>query len=123
MELSAQDWDTELQAHASAPFTQLIGKQAMITLPTRVHNRDPIVDPAETFAVIDAVLDRQNELAGFDGSKPRDRPTRLRMHYLVDFPVSKADREGFYMYATDQFIGMLDNNSAELTDPEKLKRE
>lgn len=93
----------------------------MITLPTRVHNRDPIVDPAETFPVIDAVLDRQNELAGFDGSKSCDRPTRLRMHYLVDFRVSKADREGFYM--SDQFIGMLDDNSAELTDPEKLKRE
>lgn len=122
-EMDAADWQQELAAHARAPFVQLIGAQAMITLPARAHARNPIRDPAETLATIDAVLDRQNELAGFDGSSPRDVPSPLRIHYLVDFGVSLADRENFYMYATDQFVGMLDDNFGELTDPRQLRRE
>lgn len=118
--MDAQDWEEELAAHGDAPFVQLLGERALITLPATVHARDPVVDPSETFAVLDQMIQWQDELAGFDGRSARDRPTRLRLHYLVDFRVSAQDRENFYMYATDQFIGMLDNNTTDLTDPARL---
>lgn len=121
--MDAQDWAQELAEHADAPFVQLLGERALITLPADVHAREPIGDPAETMAVLHQVIDWQDELAGFDGSTPRDERTRLRLHYLVDFRVSQQDREGFYMYATDQFIGMLDDNTADLTDPDQLRKE
>ncbi len=121
--MSTQDWTRELTAHADAPFVQLIGDQALITLPAQVHEADPIADPRATFAAINEVINLENELAGFDGGTRRDQPTPLRVHYLVDFRASRRDRETFYMYATDQFIGMLDSNTTDLTDPEKLRRE
>lgn len=122
-EMDAEDWAAELQAHGDAPFVQLLGARALITLPADVHAREPIADPAASFAIIDTVIDRQDELAGFDGSSRRNAPTRLRVHYLVDFRVSAADRQNFYMYATDGFIGMLDDNTADLTDPDRLRQE
>ena len=121
--MDAQDWREELAAHANAPFVQLVGDQAMITLPAKVHASHPIANPQATFAAINKVLDLENELAGFDGKTPLDQPTPLRQHYLVDFRVSKKDREGFYMYATDQFIGMLPDNTQELTNPRTLRKE
>ena len=119
--MTADDWRAELAAHATAPFVQLLGDQAMITLPRSVHARDPVKDPRATFATINRMLDLENELAGFDGKTARDRPTRLRTHFLVDFRVSKQDAETFYMYATDQFIGMLADNTSDLTDPAALR--
>lgn len=119
--MSADDWRAELSAHRQAPFVQLLGDQAMITLPTAVHRRDPVKDPRATFATIDRMLDLENELAGFDGKTRRDRPTRLRTHFLVDFRASKQDAESFYMYATDQFVGMLPDNTSDLTDPAALR--
>jgi hypothetical protein len=121
--MDASEWQDELAEHGRAPFVQLLSDRAVITLPTRAHASNPIDDPAETFATINEVIDRQNELAGFDGGTPRDIPSPLRLHYLVDFGVSLADRESFYMYATDQFVGMLDDNFGELTDPRLLRRE
>jgi len=88
-----------------------------------VYSEHPVDDPPATFATINEMIDLQNKLAGFDGKTRRDQPTRLRLHYLVDFRVSKEDRERFHMYATDQFIGMLDDNTEELTDPDQLRRE
>jgi hypothetical protein len=117
----ADDWHDELDRHARAPFVQLIGERALITLPRAVHARAPIDDPAASFEVIDEMLALQDELAGFDGSSARDRPTPLRVHYLVDFRVSARDREGFYMYANDGFVGMLDINAHQLTDPDRLR--
>jgi hypothetical protein len=120
--MGADDWQTELAAHARAPFVQLLGERALITLPTAVHARAPVDDPQATFAAINQVLDLQDELAGFDGSSPRDRRSPLRQHYLVDFRASAQDRESFYMYATDGFIGMLADNTADLTDPAALRQ-
>ncbi len=119
--MSAADWREELRAHARAPFVQLLGDQAMITLPRAVHAREPVDDPQASFATIDRMLDLQNELAGFDGKNPRDQRTPLRTHFLVDFRVSRQDAESFYMYATDEFIGMLSDNTADLTDPAALR--
>jgi hypothetical protein len=119
--MDADDWADELARHPRAPFVQLIGVRAMITLPAAVHARAPVDDPVETFAVIDEMLDLQDQLAGLDGSTPRDRPSPLRVHYLVDSRASARDREGFYMYATDGFVGMLDDNFTDLTDPDTLR--
>ncbi len=120
--MDADDWQAELAAHARAPFVQLLGDRALITLPTAVHANAPVDDPAATFVAIDEMLDLQDELAGFDGSSPRHRRSPLRQHYLVDFRVSAKDRESFYMYATDGFIGMLADNTSDLTDPAALRQ-
>ena len=93
--MDVQDWEEELAAHADADFVQLISEHALITLPSDVHAREPIDDPGASLAVIDEVIRLQDELAGFDGTTKRDRPTRLRLHYLVDFRVSARDRENF----------------------------
>ncbi len=120
--MDAQDWAQQRAAHAEAGFVQLIGKCVLITLPAKVHARMPITDPHRTFAAIDKFVNWEDELAGFDGTNKLDQRTPLRLHYLVDFRVSASDRESFYMYATDQFIGMLDDNFTDLTDPAKRDR-
>lgn len=120
-EMDADDWQNELSAHEDAPFVQLLGEHALITLPMQVYTQQPIDDPAATLAAIEQMIAWEDELAGFDGRSRRDQRTPLRMHYLVDFRASARDREGFYMYATDQFIGMLDHNTGDLTDPERLR--
>jgi hypothetical protein len=122
-QMSTDDWQTELAAHARAPFVQLIGDQALITLPAKVYARHPIADPQASFAAINEVLDLENKLSGFDGGTALDQPSPLRTHFLVDFRASKKDRESFYMYATDQFVGMLDDNTTDLTNPDTLRRE
>lgn len=119
--MDSDDWADELARHARAPFVQLLGARALITLPAAVHTRAPVIDPAATFAVIDEMIDLQDQLAGFDGSTARDRPSPLRVHFLVDFRASARDRENFYMYASDGFVGMLDDNTTDLTDPDTLR--
>ncbi len=121
--MSAQAWARELAAHADAAFVQLIGTHALVTLPMDVYAADPIADPRASFAAIDDVLRLEDDLSGFDGSDAANRPTPLRVHYLVDFRASEKDREGFYMYATDEFVGMLADNTGDLTDPARLRRE
>jgi Peptidase M60, enhancin and enhancin-like len=120
-EMSAQDWQQELERHADAPFVQLFDDKAMITLPMKTYLRNPIADPAQSLAMVDNVIDLQNQLAGFDGSTTLNMPSPLRQHYLEDFRVSKKDREDFYMYATNEFIGLLNDNASDLTDPAELK--
>lgn len=116
-------WRAELVAHQDAPFVQLVSRRAIITLPTGVHDHDPIDDPVATFAMIDRVLRYQNELAGFDERTSHDRSTPLRHHFLVDFRASKKNRKKFSMYATDEFIGMQSDNTGGLTNPLKLAKE
>ena len=120
---SMDDWRAQLDRYADAPFVQLVGQQSMITLPRDVFRRDPIADPSATLATIGQVLAMQDTLAGFDGATPADARTPLRAHLVVDFRTSPKERKGVYMYATDQFIGMFADNTADLTDPARLRRE
>lgn len=121
--MAAQDWQAELVAHKGAAFLQLVGDRAMITLTGQAYAAAPIPDPAASFAMIDQVLALQDDLSGLDGSAALDMPTPLRQHFVVDFRASAADRQNFYMYATDGFIGMLPDNTGDLTDPGKLAQE
>lgn len=121
--MTAADWRAELRAHAGAEFVQLVGDHAMITLTADAYRRDPIADPAASFAMINAVLTLEDDLSGLDGATPPDPPTPLRLHFIVDFRASAADRQNFYMYATDGFIGMLPDNTGDLTNPDRLSRE
>jgi hypothetical protein len=121
--MTAGDWQAELAAHPGAEFVQLVGAHALVTLTADAYRRDPIPDPAASFAMIDRVLGLEDDLAGLDGSEPMNAPTPLRQHFIVDFRATAADRANFYMYATDGFIGMLPDNSGDLTDPAKLAQE
>ena len=120
---SASQWHQQLKDYARAPFVQLLGEHAIITLPRHAHIKSPVKDPRATFATINRMIDLQDELAGLDGSTERDQRSKLRQHYLVDFRVSKAELGDVYMYATDQFIGMREDNTFTLTDPKALRRE
>lgn len=117
------EWQNQLLIYQDAPFVQLISHRAILTLPMNVHNNAPIENPESTLATINYILDLQNNLAGFDGLTLRDNVTPLRNHFLVDFRASEADREQFYMYATDGFIGMQSYNTQDLTDPRLLSTE
>ncbi|HAT4519411.1 TPA: S-layer protein [Serratia marcescens] len=114
------DWKKELSIYKNAPFVQLLSNRVIITLPSKVHASNPITEPSSTFSMIHSILDFQSELSGFDGIEIQDRPSPLRHHFLVDFRSSNKAKEEFYMYATDEFIGMLPENAAELTNPKKL---
>jgi hypothetical protein len=120
---SMDDWRTQLDNYADAPFVQLVDQHSMITLPRGVFRRDPVADPSATLATIGQVLAMQDALAGFDDTKPADARTPLREHFVVDFRTSPKERKGMYMYATDQFIGMFAENTADLTDPARLRSE
>ncbi|MCL8000473.1 M60 family metallopeptidase [Brucella sp. 21LCYQ03] len=117
---STEDWNRQLAAYANAPFVQLLSKRSMITLPMADHNRHPITDPHASFEAIDKIIEMEDELAGFDSSTPRDVPSPLRRHFLVDF-MAPADAP-FYMYATDESIGLRPNSFTDLTDPARLEK-
>jgi hypothetical protein len=117
---STQEWNRQLAAYANAPFVQLFSKRSMITLPMADHKRHPITDPHANFEAIDKIIEMEDELAGFDGSTSRDVPSPLRHHFLVDF-MAPAD-EPFYMYATDEVIGLRSDNFTDLTDAVQLEK-
>lgn len=121
--MSRSDWRAVLATHPDAPFVQLLGARAIITLPASVYATDPVRDPAASFAAIDRMLGWQDDLSGLDGRSARDMPSPNRVHYLVDFTATAAERDQFYMYATAYFVGMLPDNTADLTDPDRLAQE
>lgn len=102
---------------------QLVGDQALVTLTADACRHDPMADPAASLAMIDRVLTLEVDLAGLDGSDPVHAPTPLCQHFIVDLRASAADRQLFYKYAADGFIGMRPDNSGDLTDPGRLAQE
>jgi Peptidase M60, enhancin and enhancin-like len=119
---SSQEWNARLSDHGDAPFVQLLGPRSIITLPMDVLRRTPIPNPKATLAMLDRILGWEDELSGLDASSGTHAPSPNRMHFLVDTLATKADRAQFYMYAGDRFIGMLDDNTGDLTDPALLAR-
>lgn len=117
---TTEEWKQQLSAYADAPFVQLISKRSMITLPMADHKRQPITDPRGSLAAIDKIIGMEDELAGFDSKTPRDEPSPLRRHFLVDFIASED--EPFYMYATHEIIGLRSDNFTDLTDPVQLHK-
>jgi hypothetical protein len=115
------DWQTQVRKLKSAPFVALMSRRAMITISMPTYRKNPIADPARSMAMIEKVINWQDELAGFDGSAPVHQPTPLRIHYIEDIYATPAERENFYMYANG-IVGMLDDNVADLTDPDKLSK-
>jgi hypothetical protein len=115
------NWQAQIRKLKSAPFVSLMSRRAMITISMPTYRKSPIADPARSMAMIEKVINWQDELAGFDGSAPVHQPTPLRIHYIEDIYAMPAERENFYMYANG-IVGMLDDNVADLTDPEKLSK-
>jgi hypothetical protein len=115
------DWQTQIRKLKSAPFVSLMSRRAMITISMPTYRKNPIADPGRSMAMIEKVINWQDELAGFDGSAPVHQPTPLRIHYIEDIYATPAERENFYMYANG-IVGMLDDNVADLTDPDKLSK-
>ncbi len=113
-------WKAQLADYATAPFVQFVGHHAMITMPTTVLRKYPVPNPPATFEVIDKVLVLEDDLAGFDGSTPRDTRSPLRHHFVVDFRAS--DDAPYYMYATYEFIGLRPDNTEDLTNPFSLRQ-
>ncbi|MGF7483994.1 M60 family metallopeptidase [Providencia sp. SP181] len=120
-ESTLSDWHSELANYKNAPYVQLLSQRAMITLPRAVYNNYPIKDPSKTLIMINKVIQMQDELAGFDNKTPKDRSSPLRHHFIVDFRTQQQDK--FYMYASNEFIGMQFYNTKDLTEPYKLSTE
>ena len=110
-------WTHGLADFSDAPFVQLLSDHAIITLPRAVYDAAPISDPDATLDQLEKMLALQDDLSGLDGTSPMHSRSPNRAHYLVDFLATPADRENFYMYATNHFIGMLEYNAADVTDP------
>jgi len=118
---SAIAWQSQMKAYPRAPFLQLFSPHSMVTLTSGAYRRAPIADPAETMHEIENVLALETTLAGFDDSGPKDRRSPLRQHYLVDYRSPPSLDDAYYMYASNQFIGMRPDNTGDLTDPARLR--
>lgn len=118
---TATAWQAEVASYGTAPWTQFIGDRAMITLPYDPRTIAEVTDPDATFAMLDQVLTLSDDLSCLGCDDRFDAPSLLRQHYLVDLDTRPDD--GYYMYATDGFIGMRPENTGDLTNPATLSRE
>lgn len=114
-------WQSDLRTMTDARFVQLISDKALLTITYKDYLKTPITDIPLTFANIHKVIDWEDELAGFDNSRPENMRTRNRMHYLIDLYSTAKEAEAYYMYASDYLIAMKRDNFTDLT--EKLDRE
>lgn len=118
---TTREWERQLEAYRNAPFVQLLSTRSLITLPVEDYRRHPVASPSRSLAAIDQIIGMSDELAGLDGDTPIHMPSPLRHHFLVDFRA--PENPPFYMYATDEFIGLLSENFTGLTNPEELMTE
>ena len=115
------DWENDLETMTESPFVQLVSDKALITIPYQDYLTSPIENVEASFETIHKVIDWEDELAGFDGSSPENVVTNNRINYLVDIYSTPEEAKGYYMYASNYFIGMKKINFTELT--EKLDKE
>lgn len=109
------NWNNDLKIMPDAPFVQLFSDKTIITIPYQDYIKFPIANLAETFKRIHSVIDWEDELAGFDNSSPQNMRTNNRVNYLVDIYATPEDKKKYYMYATNYFIGLKNDNFKELT--------
>ena len=114
-------WHAEVRRRQDARYVELMSDRVLITLPLKDYLKHPIRDPQKTFEVIHQVLAIQDQLAGFDGSSPVHTLSPHRYHFLVDD--MSQENDGFYMYATHFHVGLTPEAVADLTDPQRLKKQ
>ncbi len=110
------NWQNDLRNMRDAQFVQFVSDKALVTITYKDYLRTPMRDIAASFKTIHAVIDLQDELAGFDNSTPQNMRTRNRLHYLIDLYSTPTEGESFYMYAMNYLIGMKRDNFTDLTD-------
>lgn len=115
------NWQNDLRNMKDAQFVQFVSDKALVTITYNDYLRAPMRDVAASFKTIHAVIDLQDELAGFDNSTLQNMRTRNRQHYLIDLYSTPKEGESFYMYAMNYLIGMKRDNFTDLT--EKLSTE
>lgn len=114
-ETEDEDWENDLSTMTDAPFVQLISHRASVTITYPDYMKKPIDDVEAVFETIHKVLDLEDEVAGFDGSSPENKPTRNRIHFAIDLYSTPTEAEKYYLYASAYFIGMKRSNFDELT--------
>jgi Peptidase M60, enhancin and enhancin-like/N-terminal domain of M60-like peptidases len=114
-------WHAEVRRRKDIQYVELLSERVIITLPVKDYLKNPIRDPQKSFDVIHRVLAIQDQLAGFDDSSPLHTLSRHRYHFLVDEMNQEGD--GFYMYATHFHVGLIPEAVADLTDPDRLKKQ
>ncbi len=115
------NWQNDLRTMTTAPFVQLVSDKVLLTITYKDYLKTPIPDIAASFKTMHTVIDWEDELAGFDNSKPQNMRTRNRLNYLIDLYSTPKESETYYMYASNYFIGMKRDNFTDLT--EKLDTE
>lgn len=115
------NWQNDLRTMTDAQFIQLVSDKALVTITYKDYLKTPITNIPRMFENIHKVIDWEDEVAGFDNSSPENMRSRNRLHYAVDIFATAKERDGWYMYATNYFIGMKRDNFTDLT--EKLDSE
>lgn len=114
-ETEDEAWENDLRTMKDAPFVQLLSDRASVTITYPDYLKNPIEDVEAAFETIHKVLDLEEEVAGFDGSTPQNKPTRNRIHFAIDLYSTPEEAAKYYLYASQYFIGMKRTNYNELT--------
>lgn len=104
------NWQNDLRTMTDAQFIQLVSDKALVTITYKDYLKTPITNIPRMFENIHKVIDWEDEVAGFDNSSPENMRSRNRLHYAVDIFATAKERDGWYMYATNYFIGMKRDN-------------
>ena len=122
---SANDWRQMIRASPNAPFIEILGTHAAITVTQKSYlhamQGDP-ADPAEVLDSLEQIMQWYNALSGLDGSSELHRPSPLRVHYLQDTVTPTSKWGDIYMYAADYFVGMPGENVGDLLDVNTLRQ-
>ncbi|MFM0627349.1 M60 family metallopeptidase [Paraburkholderia xenovorans] len=115
-------WKSMLTRHPRAPWVEMVGGRAMISVRRLAYERAARADPAAIFPILDAVVSHEDSISGLDGATEADRPSPLRLHYVQDDVTPEQEIANVYMYAGDYFIGMPGESAFDLLDPRALKQ-
>lgn len=114
-ETEDEEWENALSTMKDAPFVQMLSDRASVTITYPDYMKKPIDDVEAAFETIHKVLDLEEEVAGFNGSTPQNKPTRNRIHFAIDLYSTPEEAAKYYLYASQYFIGMKRTNYSELT--------
>jgi Peptidase M60, enhancin and enhancin-like/Ricin-type beta-trefoil lectin domain-like/N-terminal domain of M60-like peptidases len=115
-------WKRMLIRYPRAPWVEISGRRAMISVRRSAYDRSARNDPAVIFPILDAIISHQDRISGLDGATEADRPSPLRLHYIQDDVTPKKALHNVYMYAVDYYIGMPGKSASDLLDPQALKQ-
>lgn len=115
---SYRDWLNSVRHNPGAPYIEMVGKRAMITVRADKYSESGESDPKLIFKVINDMIESYDDISGLKSNQDAtDLPSPLRIHYVQDDFSRGEDLAGVYMYATDYMIGMPGDSIFDLLNP------